>query len=180
MFPQLRERVGSALDLVVEFSTLGEYRLGADGALWPASALTPAPERDPQLGGAGDPYAARAAVRRTVAGGAAGPAPVATPAARRLARKAAVRQRAGAAHAATASRGVRPPHAGAASGGLRPPHAGAASGGVRPPHAGAASACQGERRRGGSERTPRRDTSRPGTASRPGAPAAAEQLCFAL
>jgi hypothetical protein len=86
MFPQLRERLGSALDLVVEFSTLGEYRLGADGAVWPASALTQAPEREPQLGGAGDhPLAAQAAVRRIVAGGAAGSTPVATPAARRLA-----------------------------------------------------------------------------------------------
>jgi hypothetical protein len=98
MFPQLRERLGSALDIVVEFSTLGEYRLGADGAVWPASALAPAirtrparpaaarpaPEREPQLGGAGDRNAARAAVRRIVAGGAAGPVPVATPAARRL------------------------------------------------------------------------------------------------
>jgi hypothetical protein len=84
MFPQLRERLGSALDIVVEFSTLGEYRLGADGAVWPASALTPAPEREPQLGGAGDhPLAAQAAVRRIVAGGAAGETPVATPAARR-------------------------------------------------------------------------------------------------
>ena len=87
MFPQLRERFGSALDLVVEFSTLGEYRLGADGAVWPASALASAPERAPQLGGAGDhPLAAQAAVRRIVAGGAAGKVPVATPAARRLAR----------------------------------------------------------------------------------------------
>jgi hypothetical protein len=84
MFPQLRERLGSALDLVVEFSTLGEYRLGADGAVWPASALAPASEREPQLGGAGDhPPAAQAAVRRIVAGGAAGRVPVATPAARR-------------------------------------------------------------------------------------------------
>ena len=90
MFPQLRERFGSALDLVVEFSTLGEYRLGADGAVWPASALAPAPERAPQLGGAGDhPLAAQAAVRRIVAGGAAGKVPVATPAARRLAEAAA-------------------------------------------------------------------------------------------
>jgi hypothetical protein len=87
MFPQFRERFGPALDLVVEFSTLGEYRIGADGAVWPASALAPAPEREPQLGGAGDhPLAAQAAVRRIVAGGAAGHAPVATPAARRLVR----------------------------------------------------------------------------------------------
>jgi hypothetical protein len=96
MFPQLRERFGSALDLVVEFSTLGEYRLGADGAVWPASALTPAPERDPRLGGAGDhPLAAQAAVRRIVAGGAAGHVPVATPAARRRLGEAAAARRLG-------------------------------------------------------------------------------------
>jgi hypothetical protein len=83
MFPQLKERIGLALDLVVEFSTLGEYRLNADGVLCTASALTPAHEREPQMGGAGAPNAARAAVRRIVAGEAAGTTPVATPAARR-------------------------------------------------------------------------------------------------
>jgi hypothetical protein len=83
MFPQLRERIGPALDLVVEFSTLGEYRLNADGVLRAASALARAPEREPQMGGAGAPNAARAAVRRIVAGGAAGSVPAATPAARR-------------------------------------------------------------------------------------------------
>jgi len=86
MFPQLRQRFGPALDLIVEFSTLGEYRLDADGVLRPASALAHAPERAPQLGGAGDSVAGRAAVRRIVAGGAVGLAPAATPAARRLAR----------------------------------------------------------------------------------------------
>jgi hypothetical protein len=132
MFPQLRERFGSALDLVVEFSTLGEYRLGADGAVWPASALTPAPEREPRLGGAGEhPLAAQAAVRRIVAGGAAGSTPVATPAARRL-----------------------------------------------------ASAC-GERRQRvtrPADKPARRSTDKPARRSkaRPGAPAAPEQLCFAL
>jgi hypothetical protein len=127
MFPQLRERLGSALDLVVEFSTLGEYRLGADGAVWPASALTHAPEREPQLGGAGDhPLAAQAAVRRIVAGGAAGQVPVATPAARRLA-------------------------------------AGRAD-----------SACRAERRHQTPKATSRRPRSRPGT------PAAPEQLCLAV
>jgi hypothetical protein len=89
MFPQLRERIGPVLDIVVEFSTLGEYRLDADGALCPASALIPAsrkrpesldaqrwaPEREPQMGGAGAPNAARAAVRRIVAGEAAGITP---------------------------------------------------------------------------------------------------------
>ena len=86
MFPQLRQRIGPALDLIVEFSTLGEYRLDADGVLRPVSALAPAPERAPRLGGAGDSIAGRAAVRRIVAGGAAGLAPAATPAARRLGR----------------------------------------------------------------------------------------------
>jgi hypothetical protein len=84
MFPQLRQRIGPALDLIVEFSTLGEYRLGADGVVYPASALAPATERAPQLGGAGDsPVVSRAAVRRIVAGGAVGITPAATPAARR-------------------------------------------------------------------------------------------------
>ena len=83
MFPQLRQRIGPALDLIVEFSTLGEYRLGTDGVVHPASALAHASERAPQLGGAGDPLVAQAAVRRIVAGGAVGIAPAATPAARR-------------------------------------------------------------------------------------------------
>jgi hypothetical protein len=84
MFPQLRQRLGPALDMVVEFSTLGEYRLGADGVVHPASALVLAAAEHPQLGGAGEhPVALRAAVRHTVAGGAAGAMPAATPAARR-------------------------------------------------------------------------------------------------
>jgi hypothetical protein len=84
MFPQLKQRIGPALDTIVEFSTLGEYRLGADGVVHPASALVPAPEHNPQLGGAGDhPTDLRAAVRHTVAGGAVGGLPAATPAARR-------------------------------------------------------------------------------------------------
>jgi hypothetical protein len=86
MFPQLRQRIGPALDLIVEFSTLGEYRLDADGVLRPASAFAHASEHAPQLGGIGDSVAGRAAVRRIVAGGAAGLAPAATPAARRLGR----------------------------------------------------------------------------------------------
>jgi hypothetical protein len=86
MFPQLRQRIGPALDLIVEFSTLGEYRLDADGVLRPASAFAHVSERAPQLGGIGDSLAGRAAVRRIVAGGAAGLAPAATPAARRLGR----------------------------------------------------------------------------------------------
>ena len=82
MFPRFREQFGTALDLLVEFSTLGEYRLAVDG---PGASGAPAdaPGQAPQLGGA-DPQALRAAVRRTVAGGATGMVPVATPAARRL------------------------------------------------------------------------------------------------
>jgi len=87
MFPRFREQIGTALDLIVEFSTLGEYRLAADG-LGASSALADAPGQAPQVGGAG-PLALRAAVRRTVAGGATGTVPVATPAARRLARQSA-------------------------------------------------------------------------------------------
>ena len=83
MFPRFREQIGTALDLFVEFSTLGEYRLAAErpGA---SGAPVDAPGQAPQLGGAGTPHALRAAVRRTVAGGATGMVPVATPAARRL------------------------------------------------------------------------------------------------
>jgi hypothetical protein len=83
MFPWFREQLGTTLDLIVEFSTLGEYRLGVDSAHGAASAPAVAPGHAPQLGGAGSP-AGRAAVRRIVAGGATGRAPVATPAARRL------------------------------------------------------------------------------------------------
>ena len=82
MFPRLREQFGTALDLFVEFSTLGEYRLNVDG-LGASGAPADAPGQAPQLGGA-SAQALRAAVRRTVAGGATGSTPVATPAARRL------------------------------------------------------------------------------------------------
>jgi hypothetical protein len=83
MFPRLREQIGTALDLFVEFSTLGEYRLVAEAIPGASSAPADAPSQAPQLGGAGV-HALRAAVRRTVAGGATGSTPVATPAARRL------------------------------------------------------------------------------------------------
>ncbi len=87
MFPRFREQIGTALDLIVEFSTLGEYRLAVDG---PGASGAPAEAsgQAPQVGGAG-PLALRAAVRRTVAGGATGTVPVATPAARRLERRSA-------------------------------------------------------------------------------------------
>jgi hypothetical protein len=81
MFPRFREQFGTALDLIVEFSTLGEYRLAMEPA-GAASAPADAPGQAPQLGGA-SAEALRAAVRRTVAGGATGQVPVATPAARR-------------------------------------------------------------------------------------------------
>ena len=83
MFPRFREQIGTALDLIVEFSTLGEYRLAADvpGA---SSAPADASGQAPQLGGAGPSSYLCAAVRRTVAGGPTGHVPVATPAARRL------------------------------------------------------------------------------------------------
>ena len=80
MFPRFREQIGTALDLIVEFSTLGEYRLGVTPTPGAASALVDAPDRAPRLGGAGE-FAERAAVRRNVAGGAIGMVPVATPAA---------------------------------------------------------------------------------------------------
>ncbi|MET0420050.1 MAG: hypothetical protein ABW022_28900, partial [Actinoplanes sp.] len=50
MFPRLREQIGTALDLFVEFSTLGEYRLAADGP-GASSAPAEAPGQAPQLGG---------------------------------------------------------------------------------------------------------------------------------
>jgi hypothetical protein len=83
MFPRLREQLGTAVDLIVEFSTLGEYRLGAGLAPGAPAAPADAPGHAPQLGGAGYP-AGRAAGCHTVAGGATGRTPVATPAARRL------------------------------------------------------------------------------------------------
>jgi hypothetical protein len=82
MFPRFREQIGNALDLIVEFSTLGEYRLAVEPTPGASSAPADAPGHAPQLGGAG-PQPLRAAVR-TVAGGAAGSTPVATPAAKRL------------------------------------------------------------------------------------------------
>jgi hypothetical protein len=80
MFPGLRQRFDTALDLIVEFSTLGEYRLAVTPTPGASGAPVDAPDQAPRLGGAGD-LAERAAVRRNVAGGAAGTVPVATPAA---------------------------------------------------------------------------------------------------
>src|SRR5215217_1578214 len=55
MFPRFREQLGTALDLIVEFSTLGEYRLGVDSAHGAPGAPAVAPGHAPQLGGAGSP-----------------------------------------------------------------------------------------------------------------------------
>jgi hypothetical protein len=81
MFPTLRQRLGDALDLVVEFSTLGEYSLGGQCPPSPPSASQAAGAIAPGMGGTGHP-AGRAPGRRTVAGP-AGSTPAATPAARR-------------------------------------------------------------------------------------------------
>lgn len=105
MFPRFREQIGTALDLIVEFSTLGEYRLGVTPTPGAAGAPADAPVRAPRLGGAGD-SAERAAVRRNVAGGAAGMVPVATPAAvrRHVASCQGERRKAGTTHARTSAR----------------------------------------------------------------------------
>jgi hypothetical protein len=94
MFPGLRQRFDTALDLIVEFSTLGEYRLAAPAAGGRASALVVPSGTGPRMGGAGED-AARAAEQQVAKGavvtarGAAVRAPLrgtaATPAARRLA-----------------------------------------------------------------------------------------------
>ena len=151
MFPRFREQLGTALDLIVEFCTLGEYRPGVDCAHGAASAPAVAPGHAPQLGGAGSP-AGRAAVRRIVAGGATGRAPVATPAARRLLASAE-----GADPVPSA-----PPLAGRRTAEAMPP---------APPGAAQRSAgpCHGDRRRTAASR---RGRARPH--------AVAEQLCFAV
>jgi hypothetical protein len=82
MFPRFREQIGTALDLIVEFSTLGEYRLAPEPGA--SSAPADASGQAPQMGGTGSSLNLCAAVRRTVAGGPTGHVPVATPAARRL------------------------------------------------------------------------------------------------
>jgi hypothetical protein len=167
MFPRFREQIGTALDLIVEFSTLGEYRLGTAFA-GPGAPGAPAdaPGQAPQMGGAGEqPGAAgsaggrrdfveRAAVRRTVAGGAAGFVPVATPAARRSCRVAGPSQRLREARTPRPREGASRPREGATrprEGATRP-----REGATRP-------------REGGPR--PRRRT---------GAPAVAEQLCLAV
>ena len=93
MFERLKDRLGTALDCLVEFSTLGEYRLAAPAAAGSASAPPPASSHGSGLGGhelsgIAHPGATPARVVggpacRTVAVGAIGNLPVATSAARR-------------------------------------------------------------------------------------------------
>jgi hypothetical protein len=89
MFPRLKARLGSALDLVVEFSTLGEYRLDALPGTSSAESAQPAAARPrPGVGGAGRmsgvlPVAGHAGTSLATAS-----VPRATPAARRVAARA--------------------------------------------------------------------------------------------
>ena len=103
MFEELKDRIGTALDCLVEFSTLGEYRLAAPVAAGSAIAPPSAASHGTGLGGhelsgIAHPWAAptRAAggpACRTAVGGAIGDSPVVTPAARRPARPAFSRSR---------------------------------------------------------------------------------------
>jgi hypothetical protein len=162
MFPRFREQIGTALDLFVEFSTLGEYRLGAEAIPGASSAPADAPGQAPQLGGAGV-HALRAAVRRTVAGGATGSTPVATPAARRL------MQAAAAPAGSRATRSAAPTGATPAS--AATPTRAANPAAVTPAR------CAGDRRRvsDGPTRRPSRASS-----LRKGTPQVTEQLCLAV
>jgi hypothetical protein len=155
MFPRFREQIGTALDLVVEFSTLGEYRLSVSPTPGAPSAPVDAPGHAPRLGGAGDPLAGRAAVRVGVAGGAAGEMPAATPAAARR-------------------HGKRIGSSPAQRIGSSPAQRIGSSPAQRAAKAGAASPCRGDRRHAVLE--PARDR----RWTRKGAPVAAEQLCLAV
>ena len=70
MFPGLRQRLDAALDLIVEFSTLGEYRLAAPVAGGRASALV-----SPQAEAAGSAGCAPT-ISDAEAAGSAGCAPI--------------------------------------------------------------------------------------------------------
>ena len=93
MFERLKDRIGTALDCLVEFSTLGEYRLAAPVATGSASAPPPSSSHGSGLGGhelSGNAHPGATSARaaggpacRTVAVGAIGSLPVATSAARR-------------------------------------------------------------------------------------------------
>src|SRR3954467_14202165 len=93
MFERLKDRIGPALDCLVEFSTLGEYRLAAPAATGSASAPPPTSSHGSGLGGhelSGNAHPGATSAGpvggpacRTVAVGAIGNLPVATSAARR-------------------------------------------------------------------------------------------------
>jgi hypothetical protein len=156
MFPQLRERLGPALDLIFEFSTLGEYRLGVDGVLCPASALAPALAQHPASPGA-RPSAALG--KRPARPGAQ---PLVSPPSER-------EPQLGGAGAPNVERAaVRRIVAGGAVG--RVP---AATPAARRPLP-AAGGCRGERRHPTPEHRAPRPRVRPGQTSAP------EQLCFAV
>lgn len=59
MFPRFEQRLRARLDLLVEFSTLGEYRVAAAGGVMPASSCWDGPQvaEAPRLRGSrcGDP-----------------------------------------------------------------------------------------------------------------------------
>src|SRR5215212_7800804 len=102
MFERLKDRIGTALDCLVEFSTLGEYRLPAPAG---SSAIAPPPSASHGSGLGGHELAVAAYPEaathrasggpacRTVAVGAIGNRPVATSAARRPGSAAGARSR---------------------------------------------------------------------------------------
>jgi hypothetical protein len=82
MFPRLTERLGTALDLFVEFSTLGEFGPGASPAPGRSSAPPAAVGHARGLGGAGL-RVGRSPRPSGFSGVAVGCIPAATPAGRR-------------------------------------------------------------------------------------------------
>jgi hypothetical protein len=89
MFPRFTERLGTAFDLIVEFSTLGEYGQGGFPTPRPANAPPAAVSHESGLGGASSVVSEQAAPasgcfavgrsrqRRSIAGATAGCEPVA-------------------------------------------------------------------------------------------------------
>jgi|SRR5215211_2773451 len=76
MFPRLRDRFGAALDTLVEFSTLGEYRLGASASAPTSAQPAVSDGLGPSFGWEAAPVtpdadAGAGPAHRTVAGGAA-------------------------------------------------------------------------------------------------------------
>jgi hypothetical protein len=168
MFPRLREQIGTALDLFVEFSTLGEYRLVAEAIPGASSAPADAPGQAPQLGGVGV-TALRAAVRRTVAGGATGSTPVATPAARRL------MQGRTAPGPSPATPAAAPQHAASTARAAAPQRTASAARAAAPQRTASTARCAGNRSRV-SDTPPARRATR----VRKGTPQLTEQLCLAV